>query len=173
MLRDGLSRTWAIFRPVGPCAGLLTMPVSAQLELGSGVDLIRVHLGPMPEMLRMIIGDLLSRETDIVIAGQSTRHADCLRDARGGRAEIVIAQDLRHDGANCLDLILAEPPLGILAVAIDGQSAAGVSLTRKAIALRTGSPSILAQAIRRMAAELHPASLAKPTHAASGTRSET
>jgi DNA-binding NarL/FixJ family response regulator len=149
------------------------MPGCAQLELGSGVDLIRVHLGPMPEMLRMIIGDLLSRETDIVIAGQSTRHADCLREARGERADIVIAQDLRHDGANCLDLILGEPPLGILAVAADGQSAAGVSLTRKAIALRTGSPSILAEAIRRMAADLHPATIAKRTRAASGTGSET
>ncbi len=121
----------------------------------------------------MIIGDLLIRETDIVIAGQSTRHSDCLHDARREQAEIVIAQDLKHDGTNCLDLILADPPLGILAVATDGQSAAGVSLTREPVALRTGSPSILADAIRRMAAELHRAPIAGSARAVSGASSET
>lgn len=115
---------------------------------------IRVHLGPMPEMLRAIIGDLLSIEPDIVIAGTSAHHRDCLKEARDGQAEILVAQDVPHDGSTCLDLILAGPPLGVLAVSPGGQSAAGVSLTRQPITLDKGSPSILADAIRRMAADL-------------------
>ena len=115
---------------------------------------IRVHLGPMPEMLRTIIGDLLGREADIVIAGNSTRSEHCLRAARRQNAVIIVAQDDPNAGSDCLDLILAEPPLGVLAVSADGQSAAGVSLARAPITLNTGSRSIFADTIRRMAAQL-------------------
>ncbi len=115
---------------------------------------IRIHFGPMPEMLRTIISDLLGPERDIEIVGNSSQHDDCLRAAREEKATIIIAQDSAHDGANCLNLILAEPPLGVLAVSRDGQSAAGVSLVRRPITLDSGTPSILANAIRRLAAEL-------------------
>ncbi len=124
---------------------------------------IRVHLGPMPQMLRTIIGDLLSREPDIVIAGTSAHHRDCLREARDGHAEIVVAQDVPNEGSTCLDLILAEPPLGVLAVSPNGHSAAGVSLARQPISFNKGTPSILADAIRRMAAELSAPSVALGT----------
>jgi hypothetical protein len=136
------------------------------------VNPIRVHLGPMPPMLRMIVGDLLGREPDIVIAGSSARDGDCLREARDEQAEIVIAQDVQHGGSTCLDLILAEPPLGVLAVAPDGHSAAGVTLARQPITLETGSPSILADAIRTMAAELGLRSAQRPGLGSSATGCE-
>lgn len=110
----------------------------------------------------MIVSDLLEREPDILIAGKSARDGDCLREARDERAEIVIAQDLQHGGSTCLDLILAEPPLGVLAVSPDGHSAAGVSLARQPITLETGSPSILADSIRHMAEKLKEASRPRP-----------
>jgi hypothetical protein len=127
----------------------------------------------MPALLRTIIGDLLVRETDIVITGKSVRHEDCLREARNEHAEIVITQDLQQGGSTCLDLILAEPPLGVLAVAPDGHSAAGVSFARESITLDRGSPAILADAIRRMAAELSARSVERPEHGISATGSET
>jgi chemotaxis response regulator CheB len=118
------------------------------------VNPIRVYFGPMPEMLRTIISDLLSHEADIAIVGRSTARDECLRAARKERAAVIIVQNPEDEQSTCLDLVLAEPPLGVLAVSIDGQSAAGVSLVRRPINLDSGGPSMLADAIRRMAAEL-------------------
>lgn len=116
---------------------------------------IRVHLGPMPEMLRTIMGDLLSQEPDMIIAGESGRHEDPLPNAREQRADVLITQDgARHGDGSCLDLVLAEPPLGIFAVSADGHSAAGVTLVRRRIAVESAGRSTLAEAIRHMAAEL-------------------
>lgn len=143
------------------------------IELGNSVNPIRVHLGPMPAMLQTIIGDLLGREPDIVIAGISTQGGDCLRAARGEQAEIIVAQDRFHDGSTCLDLVLAKQPLGVLAVSTDGQSAAGVSLARQPINLGTGNPSVLADAIRRMAAALSEASDASGANGFSATSTGT
>src|SRR5688572_22809794 len=39
----------------------------------SGVNSIRIHLGPMPKMLRTIVGDLLDREKDLLVVGRSER----------------------------------------------------------------------------------------------------
>jgi DNA-binding NarL/FixJ family response regulator len=108
----------------------------------------------MPEMLRSIIGDLLGREPDITIVGHSMQQDDCLRAARKEQAAIIVAQDAVKNGSSCLDLILAESPLAVLAVSTDGHRASGVSLVRRPINLDTESPSVLADAIRRVAAEL-------------------
>ncbi|HEU4651786.1 MAG TPA: hypothetical protein VFS49_10265 [Croceibacterium sp.] len=117
---------------------------------------IRVHLGPMPEMLRTIIGDVLHREEDIVITSESARHEHCLREARGRHADVVVTQDRPAGGDDCLDQILARPPLAVFVVSPDGRSADGISLARRPIALGAESPAVLAEAIRRMAAELSP-----------------
>jgi DNA-binding NarL/FixJ family response regulator len=118
------------------------------------MDPIRVHFGPMPEMLRTIIRDLLEDEPGIQVVGRSGRPDDCLREARAARAAVIVSQESAHDGSNCLDLILAEPPLAILEVSRDGRSAAGMSLVREPILLDAGRPSGLAGAIRRLAAQL-------------------
>lgn len=118
------------------------------------MDPIRVHFGPMPEMLRTIIHDLLADESDILIVGRSAQPDDCLREARAGHAAVIVAQESAHDGRSCLDLILAEPPLGILEVSRDGRSAAGMSLVREPIQLDAGKPSGLVGSIRRLAAQL-------------------
>jgi DNA-binding NarL/FixJ family response regulator len=115
---------------------------------------IRVHFGPMPEMLRSIISDLLSHEPDIAIVGHSSQQDECLNAARKEHAAIIVAQDAEDAGSTCLDLILAEAPLAVLALSADGHSAARVSLVRRPITLDSESPSVLANAIRRVAAEL-------------------
>jgi chemotaxis response regulator CheB len=116
---------------------------------------IRVHLGPMPEMMRTIMSDLLRQEPDMVIAGESTQYEDPLPNAREQQADVLVTQDGAQQGdGSCLDLVLAEPPLGIFAVSADGHSAAGVTLVRRPIPVESGGRSMLAEAIRRMAAEL-------------------
>jgi chemotaxis response regulator CheB len=114
----------------------------------------------MTELFRTILGDLLGGEPDIVVVGSSAPGGDCLRDARCTNADVILAQDSVRAGGSCLDLVLADQPLGVLAVSIDGHSASGVSLRRRPIVLDSDSPSILAGAIRRMARELDPPSAA-------------
>lgn len=115
---------------------------------------IRVHVGPMPEMLRAITADLLGLEPDIVIAGTSTDREDCLRAARRDKAEIILAQDHDDHSGSCLDLMLAEPALGLLAVSVDGESATRVTLSRQSLALDPASRTNLTDAIRSLAGEL-------------------
>lgn len=115
------------------------------------MDAIRVHFGPMPEMLRAIMSDLLEQEPDIMIVGTSSQRNECLHAAYEARAEIIIVQDVVHEGGACLDLILAGPSLGLFAISDDGMSATGVSLARQPIMLDAESPSNLADAIRDMA----------------------
>jgi len=115
---------------------------------------IRVHLGPMPEMLRTIMGDLLSQAPDIVVAGESARSEDSLCQAREERADVVVTQDPTQAGASCLDLVLADSPMGIFAVSADGRNASGVTLRRRRISVESGGHSILVEAIRQMGAEL-------------------
>lgn len=115
---------------------------------------IRVHFGPMPPMLRAIVSDMLEPEPDIQVVGRSTDQEDCLGAARSERAAIIVTQDKEQRGSTCLDLILADPPLGVVAVSSDGHRAAGVSLVRRPIAFDSESPAVLADAIRRIAAEL-------------------
>lgn len=115
---------------------------------------IRVHLGPMPDMLRTILSDLLSQSSDIVIVGESVRHEDSLPKAREEHADVLLTQDRTPAGDNCLDLILAEPPLGIFAVAGDGRSAAGITLLRRRISVESNGRSTIVEAIRQMAEEL-------------------
>ncbi|MBO9623868.1 MAG: hypothetical protein J7500_14260 [Sphingomonas sp.] len=108
----------------------------------------------MPAMLRIIIADVLDREPDIVITSQSSRHEDCLREARGHRADIVVTQDGPGNRDRCLEQILAHPPLAVFVLSPDGGSASGISLARRPIALGRENAAYLAEAIRRMAAEL-------------------
>jgi len=108
----------------------------------------------MPEMLRTIMSDLLSQEPDIVIAGESARHEESLPKAREEGADVLITQDRAQTDGSCLDLILAEPPIGIFAVSADGRSATGVTLLRRGISVESEGRSTIADAIRRMAADL-------------------
>ena len=118
---------------------------------GSGVNPIRIHLGPMPEMLRTIIGDLLRQETDLVVVGQSGEGQDTLRSAQDERADVLIAHNQPHPDSRCLDTILAATPISILAISGDGRTADAVNLLRRPVALNGGGQSGLADAIRQIA----------------------
>jgi DNA-binding NarL/FixJ family response regulator len=104
-------------------------------------------------MLRTMITDLLSGEQDIEIVTKSDPNEDCIGAARRNHAAIIIAQEPVGPSSTSLDLILADPPLGVLAVSADGHSAAGVNLIRRPVRIDSAGAPVLAAAIRHLAAE--------------------
>lgn len=118
---------------------------------GTGLTPIRIHLGPMPPMLRAIVDDLLARESDLLVTGSSRVGEDPLIRAREERADMLITQDGGGGGATCLEAILSGPPLSVLAIAPDGREAAAVSLVRQPIDIEGETDAAFADAIRRVA----------------------
>ena len=113
---------------------------------------VRIHLGPMPEMLRSIVTDLLLTESDIEIVGQSDDGA--LGAAREEGADVIITQEYAGDGSGCLQAILSPEPLAVVALSADGTNAAAVSLYRQSIPLDPSSGTALARAVRSLAGSL-------------------
>lgn len=112
---------------------------------------IRIHLGPMPEMLRTIIGDLLGGEDDLLVVGRSNEGDDTLAMAKQNEADVLITNDRANQGSLGLDRILAAAPLSILAISDDGRSADAVGLLRTSIALNDDKSSGLTEAVRELA----------------------
>jgi len=112
---------------------------------------IRIHLGPLPEMLRSNGSDLLSAEHDMLVTGCSKEAETALGDAREVRADVLITEDIAGAGSKCLEAILAPAPLTVFAVSADGRGAAAVSLVRRTVELERGSGPALASSIRDLA----------------------
>lgn len=112
---------------------------------------IRIHLGPMPEMLRTIISDLLREEPDFLVVGPVAAGRDPLRSARDHHADVLITQDNATAPATCLDTIMAAAPIGIFALSEDGQNASSVRLERQTVALKSLKRAEFANAIRTAA----------------------
>lgn len=113
------------------------------------MNLIRVHLGPMPRMLRAMINDLLSAEPDITIVGNSYGAQDSLPVASAEGADILIAQERASHPGTCTAAVLLGAPAAILAVAADGRHGTGVNLVRQPISLNGGDLS-LPDAVRKL-----------------------
>ena len=160
-----LVRAAAVARTSGKYDGFATMahillepdwrvsPVAEPLHSGSQpgtrglVSPIRIHLGPMPEMLRSIVDGLLAEEPDLVVVGRSARGEDALLQARAEQAEMLITAEGEHADSRCLGAILSGPPLSILAIARNGRDGTAVSLAGRQIDLdRSGGA--LSEAIR-------------------------
>jgi hypothetical protein len=115
----------------------------------NAMNLIRVHLGPMPRMLRDMINDLLSAEPDITIVGNSYDAQDGLPTASAQGANIMIAQERASQPGSCTAAVLSGAPGAILSVAADGRSGTSVSLIRQPICLNGGGLS-LPDAVRNL-----------------------
>ena len=112
---------------------------------------IRVHLGPMPQMLRAIVGDLLGQEPDIQVLGGRPDDQDALRSAVGQHADILIVQDGQQEDNHFFETILSGTLLGICALSADGRHASAVNLVRRDFELESDRPFALADAVRAMA----------------------
>lgn len=110
---------------------------------------IRVHLGPMPRMLRAMVNDLLSAEPDMTIVGNSYGAQDSLPAASAEGADILIAQEQASHSGTCTAAVLFGAPAAILAVAADGRHGTGVNLVRQPISLNGGGLS-LPDAVRKL-----------------------
>lgn len=110
---------------------------------------IRVHLGPMPRMLRVMIHDLLSAEPDMTIVGHSYAPRDGLPAASALGADILIAQERPAVPDEWTAAVLSGSPAAILSVARDGRSGTSVNLIRQPICLNGGGVS-LPDAVRRL-----------------------
>lgn len=114
---------------------------------------LRIFLGPMPEMLRTIVNDLLSRESDIVMVGGSGDIPDPLLQARHQGADVLITEDAPSE-STCLTSVISGPPLRIFVIGADGREAAAINLARKRVGLDSGNQATLAEAIRQIAADM-------------------
>ena len=111
---------------------------------------IRIHLGPMPTMLRTIVSDLLRQEPDMVLVARPESGQDAMRKAREHSADILITQEGASERGSCLETILLSDGLGICALSADGRSASAVNLARRPIAF-DDDRFALADVLRRIA----------------------
>lgn len=114
-------------------------------------DPIRVLLGPMPELLREMIEDLLSIETDMVVLGQSDDPATALANTCSAHADMLIMQAQKDEGTGILEAIVQAPPFSILAISAAGTDATAVRLIHENVLFDTSSGAAFAAAIRRVA----------------------
>lgn len=122
---------------------------------------IRIHLGPMPRMLRAMINDLLNVEPDMTVVGNSFSDETSLSEASAEHADILIAQASAAVPATCTAAVLSGSPTAILAVEADGNNGTGVKLVRRPISL-SGGGSSLAEAVRSLLAQTTSLELTHP-----------
>jgi hypothetical protein len=115
------------------------------------LDPIRVLIGPMPDLLRGMIEDLLSSESDMIVLGRSDDSAGALEAAFGARADMLIMQESEDGGTGLLHAIVEAPPFSIFAISPSGRHATAVNLVHEAVAFDTSSRTAFAAAIRRIA----------------------
>jgi DNA-binding NarL/FixJ family response regulator len=112
---------------------------------------IRILLGPMPEMLRTMIKDLLAHEADMLVVGESNDASAALSSAADIRADMLIAHTAQSPEANPIDSIVSVSPFCIFAIATSGTEATAVQIVREPISFESSSGSALASAIRETA----------------------
>lgn len=113
------------------------------------MQMIRLHLGPLPPMLRAMITDLLGPESDMMIVGNSDASEDSLLAANAERADILITQDSSVD-QSCLTAVIESTPATILAIASNGDTGTSVNLVRSAVSLASPEMSSLADTVRQV-----------------------
>lgn len=114
-------------------------------------DPIRVLLGPMPDLLREMLEDLLSCESDIVVLGQSETGTGTLTSACEANADMLIVQSEPDGKEALLNSIVEGPPFSIFAISETGEHAKTVRFVHEDIVFDSSSGTTFAAAIRRAA----------------------
>ena len=112
---------------------------------------IRILLGPMPEMLRTMIRDLLSCEEDMLVVGESNDPSAALASAVDARADMLIAQSVEDPKDHLFHALMTASPFCIFAIATSGTDATAVQLVRGPISFDASSKAALASAVRKSA----------------------
>jgi len=114
-------------------------------------DPIRVLLGPMPDLLREMLEDLLSCESDMVVLGRSETGAAALTSASDASADMLIMQSETDGKDGLLSSIVDGPPFSIFAISATGEHATAVRFVHEDVVFDASSRSAFAAAIRRIA----------------------
>ena len=125
-------------------------PQMQQLR-ASNRDRIRVLLGPMPDLLREMIEDLLSCESDMIVLDRSDNAAGALATACNAPADLLIMQAGEDRESGLLDAIIQAPPFSIFAISPSGEDATAINFVHEAVAFDPSSRTAFAGAIRRIA----------------------
>ena len=96
-----------------------------------------------------MITDLLAAERDFEIVGTAEGADNALVTAREQGANLIITQDQSEVRDQCLDAIVQDVPLTILALAPGGSAGTSINLSRRTMRLQGGDRSALADVIRK------------------------
>jgi chemotaxis response regulator CheB len=111
---------------------------------------IRIHLGPLPPMLRTMINDLLEEEPDMTVVGNSYAGEDSLVAASADKADMVISQEQTSLSDTCLSAIITQNPAAILAISPNGNGGTSVNFVHKTVSLDGAGTSALANTVREI-----------------------
>jgi len=114
-------------------------------------DPIRVLLGPMPDLLREMLEDLLSCESDMVVLGQSETGTAALTNACDPSVDMLIMQSETDGKDGLLNSLVEATPFSIFAISPTGEHATAVRLVHEDVAFDASSGTAFAAAIRRVA----------------------
>lgn len=110
---------------------------------------IRIHLGPMPTMLRSIITDLLSTEQEVEIVGMGDEEGPSLAAARAEGADVLLVSQSSRAADPSLAALLEGRPRTVLMLKPDHQTCVAVTLTRREYPVDGEDLSDLAAVIRK------------------------
>ena len=105
----------------------------------------------MPDLLREMVEDLLSCESDMVVLGRSENAMAALAAACSAPADMLIMQAGEDRTSGMLDAIVKAPPFSIFAISASGKDATAVNFVHEAVAFDSSSRTAFAAAIRRIA----------------------
>jgi DNA-binding NarL/FixJ family response regulator len=114
-------------------------------------DSIRVLLGPMPDLLRDMIKDLLSSEKDMVVLGNSETPGMALITACSEQADMLIVQAGEDGECGLLDELVRSSPFSIFAISASGTDATAINLIHQDVVFDASSRTAFAAAIRSVA----------------------
>jgi DNA-binding NarL/FixJ family response regulator len=112
---------------------------------------LRIAIVNMPQMLREIIREVVSPESDMEVAGEFSGTTDLLEAVERTRADFVITGTEDADVAGVGRLLRMRPRLKVLAVAADGRQTYLYELRPQKVHLGEVSPQNLLDAIRSAA----------------------
>jgi DNA-binding NarL/FixJ family response regulator len=125
----------------------------------TSLDSIRIVLADLPQMLRSIIRDILLSEPDMEIVGELPGQAELpAMVERTGATFVIVRQTGLVPPAIFQDLLAAQPPTRVLAIADEGRGAVLYELQPRRIPIGELSAARLVAAIRdkhRSMAEQH------------------
>lgn len=116
------------------------------------VEQIRIVLAELPRMLRDIVSDTITRQSDMLVVDELPRRRDRPASGRRRGVDVVITglEDGRLD-ERYTQLMQADPRLKVLGITVDGRRAFLFELRPRRILLGDVSPDGLLDAIRSTA----------------------